>query len=109
MIGLAHKIPLYPDQQGDAHFRRAAGIARFAWNWALARWKAKYETGEREMSGYSLVKEFNAIKASDFPWTSEVTKWAPQKSIQNLGDAFVRFFKKLTRYPRFKKKGLSSR
>jgi len=34
------------------------------------------------MSGYSLVKEFNAIKSEEFPWTSEVTKWAPQKSIQ---------------------------
>jgi putative transposase len=59
------------------------------------------------MSGFSLVKEFNAIKGTEFPWTSEVSKWAPQKAINNLGDAFGRFFKKTSRYPRFKKKGRS--
>ena len=59
------------------------------------------------MSGFSLVKEFNALKGSEFPWTSEVSKWAPQKSIQNLGDAFGKFFRKESKYPRFKKKGRS--
>ena len=59
------------------------------------------------MSGYSLVKEFNSIKGSEFPWTVEVSKWAPQKAIQDLGDAFKRFFKKTSRYPKFKKKSSS--
>lgn len=107
MTQLAHKIRLYPSSEAEAYFRRAAGTARFAWNWALARWKELYENGERGMSGYGLVKDFNARKAAEFPWTSEVTKWAPQKAIQDLGDAFRRFFRKLARYPRFKKKGVS--
>ena len=107
MTQLAHKIRLYPNQEAIVYFQRTAGTARFAWNWALATWKKKYEAGEKGMSGYSMVKEFNAIKGAEFPWTSEVTKWAPQKAIQDLGDAFNRFFKKQTRYPRFKKKGIS--
>ena len=57
------------------------------------------------MSGFSLVKEFNALKGSEFPWTLEVSKWAPQKSIQNLGDAFGKFFRKESKYPRFKRRG----
>jgi putative transposase len=106
-VQLSHKIRLYPNQQAGDYFVRACGISRFAYNWALARWKEKYEAGDCDMSGYSLVKEFNAVKADEFPWTSEVTKWAPQKAIQDLGDAFRRFFKKVSRYPKFKKKGIA--
>jgi len=89
------------------YFRRAAGTARFAYNWALAKWQEKYQAGQKGITGFGLVKEFNSIKHQEFPWTSEVTKWAPQKSIQNLDDAFKRFFQKKSKYPRFKKKGLA--
>ena len=59
------------------------------------------------MSGYSLVKEFNSIKGVEYPWTAELSKWATQKAIQNLGDAFKRFFKKVAKYPTRKKKTLT--
>ncbi|MFA5053446.1 MAG: transposase [Parcubacteria group bacterium] len=107
MVQLAHRIRIYPSPEAEVYLRRSCGIARFAWNWALAQWQTKYAQGERGMSGFSLVKEFNALKGREFPWTAEVSKWAPQKAIQNLGDAFGRFFKKTSRYPRFKKKGKS--
>ena len=107
MVQLAHKIRIYPSQEAEVYLRRSCGIARFAWNWALGHWRTKYAQGERGMSGFSLVKEFNSVKKTEFPWTSEVSKWAPQKAIQNLGDAFSRFFKKTSKYPRFKKKGRS--
>ena len=107
MPHLAHKIRIYPSQEAEVYLRRSCGIARFAWNWALNQWRTKYAAGEKGMSGFSLVKEFNALKGSEFPWTLEVSKWAPQKSIQNLGDAFGKFFRKESKYPRFKKKGRS--
>ncbi len=107
MVQLAHKIRIYPSQEAEVYLRRSCGIARFAWNWALGQWRTKYALGERGMSGFSLVKEFNSVKKTEFPWTSEVSKWAPQKAIQNVGEAFSRFFKKTSKYPRFKKKGRS--
>jgi hypothetical protein len=33
---LTHRIALDPTDQQEQYFRRAAGIARFVWNWALA-------------------------------------------------------------------------
>src|SRR5918995_2443960 len=36
---LAHKIALDPTQAQAEHFARACGVARFAWNWGLARWR----------------------------------------------------------------------
>lgn len=107
MPQLAHKIKLCPNQEALRYLRNASGTARFAYNWALRTCKDKYRSGEKGMSGYSLVKEFNSIKDEQFPWVRSVSKWAPQKAIQNLGDAFKRFFKKESKYPRFKKKGKS--
>ncbi len=59
------------------------------------------------MSGYSLRKEWDSIRHQEFPWTDEVTKWSGQKAIQDLGEAFTRFFKKTAQHPTFKKKGKS--
>jgi putative transposase len=102
---LSHRIKLCPNWEAEQYLVQAVGTARFAWNWALARWQEKYDAGEKGMTGYSLVKEFNSIKAEEFPWTGSLSKWVPQKAIQNLGAAFRSFFAKKTRYPRFKKKG----
>jgi putative transposase len=44
---LADKIALDPKAEQRLHFVRAAGTARFAWNWALAEWKRQYKAGER--------------------------------------------------------------
>jgi len=35
----AHKIRLNPTPEQANHFRRAAGIARFVYNWGLEQWK----------------------------------------------------------------------
>ena len=34
----AHKIRLHPMPEQATYFTRAAGVARFVWNWALAEW-----------------------------------------------------------------------
>jgi putative transposase len=103
---LVHKIELQPNRAQAQYFARAAGTARFAYNWALARWKEEYEAGNTP-SESKLRKELNSIKREQFPWMLEVTKVAPQTAIKNVGVAFDRFFKKLGKYPQFKKKGIN--
>lgn len=106
MISLSHKIRLYPNKESLEYLAKSAGTSRFAYNWALARWKESYASGEKP-SAFKLNAEFNARKGSDFPWTYEVSKYCCQQAILDLGDSFKRFFKKLARYPRFKRKGIS--
>lgn len=105
-----------PTREQDAYFRRASGVARFAYNWALAQWKRQYEAGGKP-SEIALRKALNAIKHTAFPWMSEVTKNAPQQAVKNVGKAFANFFSDLKKYgrgeiprkrvrvPKFKKKG----
>ena len=39
---LAHKIALDPNNVQETYFRKAAGTARFAYNWALDQWQPQY-------------------------------------------------------------------
>ena len=102
----AHRIELDPTVAQAIYFAKACGTARFAYNWALERWKKKYAAGEKVSAGI-LAKEFNALKKSDptLCWVTEVSKNAPQRAIEALGKAFHRFFSKTSRYPTFHKKG----
>jgi len=111
---LAHKIALDPTNVQATYLSRAAGTARFAYNWALAQWKQQYEAWKQDStqpkpSQYSLRKQLNAIKREHFPWMLEVTKNAPQMAIVQLGQAFQNFFAKRARYPQFRKKGVHDR
>ena len=115
-MNLSHRIRLDPTPVQAAYFSRACGVARFAYNWALAEWRQQYAAGEHP-SEVALRKRLNAIKHSDFPWMREVTKNAPQQAIKNLGRAYSNFFDDLKKYrrgnipwkrvrvPKFKKKG----
>lgn len=100
---LAHKLALDPNAAQRAYFAQASGVARFAWNWALAEWKRQYEAGGKP-SDIALRKQLNAIKRDQFPWMFDVTKCAPQEAIIDLGAAFRAFFENRGRYPRFKSK-----
>ena len=104
-----HKIKLNPNKAQELYFGQACGVARHAYNWALAEWKRQYEEGGKP-GEMSLRKLYNSIKPVDFPWALDVTKCAPQQAIKNVGTAFQNFFRsvkagKKSGYPKFKKKG----
>ena len=111
---IAHRIALDPNNVQATYLARAAGTARFAYNWALAEWKRQYEAWKADStqpkpSQAALRRQLNAIKREQFPWMLEVTKNAPQMAIIQLGQAFANFFAKRARYPQFRKKGVHDR
>jgi transposase len=57
----AHQIALDLTQDQEAYCRRAAGTARFTYNWALAEWQRQYQAGEKP-TVVQLKKQWNAIK-----------------------------------------------
>jgi putative transposase len=81
----SHVIKLYPTKEQETFFRKSSGVSRFAYNWALQRWKEIYEETGKGTSAYSLIKELNSIKREEFPWMIEVGKCAPQYAIHNVG------------------------
>src|SRR5215471_10201978 len=99
----AQKIRLHPTLEQVQYFARAAGVARFVWNWALAEWNRNYEAGEKP-TAFKLKKQFNEIRREQFPWTWDVTKNASDQPFLDLGKAFTAFFEGKARRPKFKSK-----
>ena len=111
---IGHRIRLAPNNVQATQLARAAGTARFAYNWALAEWQAMYaatrsDPGAPKPNEALLRRRLNAIKRAQFPWMLEVTKNAPQMAIIQLGQAFANFFAKRARYPAFRRKGAHDR
>ncbi len=104
----AHRIALDPNNVQATYLARAAGTARFAYNWALAEWTSEYQAGGQP-SEAALRRKLNRIKREQFPWMLEVSKNAPQMAIIQLGQAFKNFFARRARYPTFRKKGVHDR
>ncbi len=99
----AHKIRLNPTPEQANYFARAAGVARFVWNWALAEWDRQYQAGEKP-TALKLKKQFNEIRREQFPWTWQVTKNASDQPFLDLSKAFTALFEGRARRPRFKSK-----
>lgn len=122
-----HIIELKPNNIQITHFKKACGVARFSYNWALAEWKKQYEQDKEYRNDClakgtdidesklnspnesKLRKQLNAIKRKEFPFMLDVTKCSPEQAIIQLGKAFDNFFKGITKYPQFRKKGVNDR
>ena len=100
----AHRIALDPTDEQREQFKRAAGTARFVWNWALAEWNRLFKSSEKP-NAMDLKKRFNAVKGDEFPWVYESPRDANARPFADLQAAFRNFFDKRAERPKFKKKG----
>ena len=62
----AHKIRLHPTPEQATYFAKAAGTARYTFNWALAEWKRQYEVGVKP-SALTLRTLFHALRRQSCP------------------------------------------
>jgi putative transposase len=108
----AHKIRLNPTPEQAAYFRKAAGTARFVYNWGLAEIKSALDEGRTPDSVLALKLRFNALKGDQYPWVYEVTKCVVEGALRHLGQTLTNFAQskrgerkgKRVRFPRFKSK-----
>jgi putative transposase len=88
----SHVIRLNTTPEQQMYFRKACGVARHAYNWALARWKEARAAGKR-VNTHGLKAAYNQIKGEQFPWVYEVTKCAPEQAFADLGRAFANYWR----------------
>src|SRR2546429_8560688 len=104
----AHKIRLHPTPEQATYFAKAAGTARYTFNWAVAEWKRQVDAGEKP-SALSLRTQFHALRREQLPWTYNVTKCAIEGAFMDVAAAFKNFFEgrkagRRTGFPQFKSK-----
>src|SRR6266705_1952221 len=89
----AHKIRLHPTPEQEVYFRKAAGTARFVYNWALNRWKTVHADHPGTLYGMMAAKkDFNTLKATEFPWVYDVAKDVAEGAFTNVGTALKNYF-----------------
>lgn len=98
----------------DPNNAKAAGVARVAYNWALAERQRQYAAWNLnnslpKPSQQALRRRLNAIKREPFPWMPEVATCAPQMAIIQFGEAFKPFQAGRAKHPKFRKKGVHDR
>jgi putative transposase len=81
------------------------GVSRLAYNVCLAKWDEDYKNGVKH-NYYSIKKWWNCIKGEFYRFVYEVSKWAPEAAIADLGGAFKKMFDGQNAHPTFHKKGV---
>lgn len=120
-IHKAFKFRLYPNQKQRELIHKTIGCSRFVFNLFLGKQKEKDAywsiTEEMKQNGqlssnnwkgdylnkYETIKELPELK-KQYSFLKEVDSIALQKSVENLADAYSRYYKKQNKLPRFKSK-----
>ena len=80
------------------------GCRRFAYNWGLAEWERRRQSGEK--TGFEpLRNQLNAVKGEEFPWMYEVPKDVVAEGLRDLVTSFKNYFDSLSGKRKGKKMG----
>ena len=107
---VSYKTEINPTQTQIQKINQTIGTCRYIYNFYLATQKERYERGEKLQSAIDFSKWFNndyLPDHEDMSWIKEVSSKSVKQSITNAYGAYQRFFKKQSKFPRFKKKGKS--
>ena len=104
MIRVAQKIRLYPTTKQQQQLAKAMGCCRFWWNHALNVCNQTYKETGKGISRSGLNALLPKLK-KEYDWLkTDVYSQSLQQTTLNLSRAFINFFEKRARYPRFKSK-----
>jgi putative transposase len=102
------KFRLYPNENQKILLDKHIGSSRFIYNFFLNYSKNCYENTKTSTSKFDWMKELTLLKKTEkYSWLNEINSQVLQDSLHNLGNSFQRFYKKLSGYPKFKKKSTS--
>ncbi|MDF2675205.1 MAG: transposase, partial [Clostridiales bacterium] len=96
---------LLPNNKQRTKLFGCAGVARFAFNWALGYEKENYEKGEKYLTNFELRKVFTNLKRTEeYTWLNNYSNNITKQAIKDSCSALERFFNKQGNFPHFKSK-----
>ena len=99
----AYKFRIYPNKQQQILFAKTFGCSRFVYNYYLNKRIEIYKKDKSTMSYNVCSKDLTQLKKK-LEWLKEVDKWALQNSLKDLDNAYNKFFKEHSGFPKFKSK-----
>ena len=107
---VSYKTEINPTQEQMQKINQTIGTCRYVYNFYLATQKERYKCGEKLQSAMDFSKWLNNYylpQHEELSWIKEVSSKSVKQSITNAYVAYQRFFKKQSKFPKFKKKGKS--
>ena len=99
---------LIPNNRQKTKLFQYANTARYAYNWALGREKENYKNDGKFLSDGELRKEFTQLKKTDeYSWLNEISNNVTKQAIKDACNAYKRFFKGSSKFPKFKSRKFS--
>ena len=97
------RVMLLPNNKQKTKLFQYANTARFVYNWALGREQENYKNGGNFISDRDLRKEFTQLKKTDkYAWLNDISNNVTKQAVKDACDAYKRFFKGVSKFPRFK-------
>jgi transposase, IS605 orfB family len=107
------KIALDLTDEQEQQMWKSAGVARWVYNYAISREKKHYQdylddkTSQKFLSEGTIRKELTMLKNTTHPWLKEVGSNVIKQAVKDWDDARNRFFKGLSKAPKYKTKTTS--
>ena len=99
------KVRLYLTDEQEILAKKHIGCARFIWNYMLAEQIKKEKHKERYLTRFDMIKLLAILKKQEeCCFLNEVSNHSLGIICTDLNKAYQYFFKKITRYPKFKSK-----
>jgi len=99
------KLRALPTPSQEEKIAKTIGCARFSFNFYLNEKIEIYKLTNLALDYSSFKKSFNGLKQHPaFDWLKEVDKFSLESALEQVDDAFDRFFKGQTKFPKFKSK-----
>ena len=123
------KVRLEPNNNQNTKLFGSAGVARWAYNWTLAKQIENYKNGKvnqgelrskRRCSGAGVAREgtlgcgkfikdtelrkelTQLKKTAEYSWLNKYSNNITKQAVKDACEAYKKFFKGLSRFPRFK-------
>jgi len=102
----SYKYRIYPSKKQEELIEKHIGSCRFVYNLALETKKMAYGGNKINLSAFDLINQLPDLK-KECLWLKEVNNESLQQSILCLDNTYKKFYKKQSKFPKFKKKSNS--
>jgi len=97
------KYRIYPTKDQETLLAKHFGSKRFVYNHFLNERKELYLKNKTTLNYYDNAKSLTALKKEEqYEWMNEINSQSLQASLRDLDTSYNRFFRKQSKFPRFK-------
>lgn len=101
----AYKFRLYPTKEQSKFLDLQINSCRFIYNYCLDLQIKEYQINKKKINKYQLQREITILKQNkDYLWLRKINAQSLNRETEHLERGFISFFKKQSKFPKFKSK-----